>query len=142
MKEFVISLVVILIAGVVAGAVAGYVFLNQDVVPLGSVSQTSGYDYIQKSGAIATSSLIYGGPCILGSVIINEDQAGVVTLWDATSTAAVTKGLYPVKVAIFQTASAEGVYTFDTNLKYGLVMVSADGFAFAGDWTITYRPGN
>lgn len=141
MKELLITAAIMLIAGALAGAVAGYVVMDKDIVQIGSVGQTGGYNYIQKSGAIATSSLINAGPTILGSVIINEDQAGVVTLYDATSTAAVTANVYSTKVAIFQAASTEQTYTYDANLKYGLVMVSADGFAFAGDWTITYRPG-
>lgn len=106
----------------------------------GSVSQTNGYDYVQFSGAIATSTLISAGRTMLGSVIITEDQVGAVMIYDATSTAAVGNGLTRT-VADFQTAEPEGVYTFDTTLKYGLVMVSADGFSFAGDWTVTYRQG-
>ena len=34
---------------------------------------------------------------------------------------------------------AEGVYTFDAQMNRGLIMVSTDGYTFAGDWTVTYR---
>lgn len=135
MKIFIgINIVLILL---VAGLL-GYI-LNQPEPPFGSISQNP-YNYTQLTGAVATTSVIVAGQSTLGSVVITEDQAGAVVLWDATSTAAVNNGL-SVRIADFQTAETEGVYTFDVGLTYGLVFASADGFLFAGDWTLTWRRG-
>lgn len=133
-----------LIVSVIAlvGALCGLIGYQLATPPasFGSVSQTNGYAYTQLTGAVATTSQIMSGRGMLGSVIITEDQAGAVVLWDATSTAAVGNGL-ATRVVDFQNAETEGTYTFDTNLTYGLVFVSDDGFSFAGDWTVTYRQG-
>lgn len=107
---------------------------------LGSVTQNSQYDYLQLTGPIATTTLVNAGKTTLGSVIVTETQAGALTIWDATSTSAVNNGV-SVRVADLKSAIQEGTYTFDTGLKYGLVLVSDDGFSFAGDWTVTYRQG-
>jgi len=105
---------------------------------IGSVSQSSEYHFTQLTGAIATTSAIGTNTTVLGSVIITEDHVGTFMLYDATSTAAVGNGLTRT-IADFQSAEPEGTYTFDVWLKYGLVYVSADGYSFAGDWTITHR---
>ena len=110
-----------------------------DVISLGSVAQSHEYNYTQLTGPIATTTLIkYQPGLVLGSVIITEDLAGAVVLYDATSTTAYSK-TNGTRIADFQTAMAEGVYTFDVGLEKGLVLESADGFSFAGDWTITWR---
>ena len=107
---------------------------------LGSVQQGGEYKYTHLTGAsIATSTEIKSTRGTFGSVIITEDQAGAVTVYDATSTAAVTDGTYSDAIATFEDAQAEGVYTFDTSFYRGLVVNSADGFTFAGSWTITHR---
>lgn len=129
----IVSAILLLMAGTI-----GYLLQPQG---FGNVSQNDQYQYKQFTGAIATSTLVNAGRTTLGSVIITEDQAGAVVLYDATSTAAVTNGVYAIRIADFQSAEPEGVYTFDTGLTYGLVMVSDDGFSFAGDWTLTYRQG-
>ena len=127
------GIILLFLAGLI-----GYNF-NQLEQPLGSVQQGGEYKYLQLSGAVATSTAIKTTRGTLGSVIITEDQAGAVVLYDATSTAAVTDGTYSTAIADFQAAEPEGTYTFDTSFNNGLVFVSADGFSFAGDWTITYR---
>jgi hypothetical protein len=129
-----LTLLVVVITGI-------SLFIKSPVkLPIGSVSQNNQYEFSQLTGAIATTSVINAGITTLGSVIITEDQAGTMILYDATSTAAVGNGLTKT-IAKFQAAETEGVYTFDTGLTYGLVYASADGFSFAGDWTITYRKG-
>lgn len=112
--------------------------LNDKPVPMGSVAPGGECHYTQFDGAIATSSLIKTGVTTFCGVVINEDQAGIVTFYNATSTAAIGTGLED-KIAIFEAAQAEGVYTFDTIAPLGLVMVSADGFSFAGNWTVLSR---
>jgi hypothetical protein len=107
----------------------------------GSVAQNIQYDYTQLSGSIATtSSVINTGKTTFGSIIVTEDSAVVVEVWDATSTVAIGNP-FAVKVADLQASLTEGVYTFDVGLKYGLVLKTTDWTAFAGDWTITYRQG-
>jgi len=128
------GVILLLLAGLI-----GYNLTPAQPEPLGSVQQGSEYKYLQLSGAVATSTAIKTTRGTLGSVIITEDQAGAVVLYDATSTAAVTDGTYSTAIADFQAAEPEGTYTFDTSFNNGLVFVSADGFSFAGDWTITYR---
>lgn len=109
--------------------------LNYD---LGSVGVGGEYKYTHYIGSVATSSLLKSGSGTFGSVIITEEQAGIVTMYDATSTAAIGTGL-ETKIATFEDAQAEGNYIFDTSFYDGLVFVSADGSAFAGSWTITHR---
>ena len=132
--------------GIVIGAVMllmagslGY-FISQGQSSLGSVAQGGEYKYTLYTGSsIASTSLIKTGVGTLGSVIITEDQAGAVTLYDATSTAALdgAAALFDT-IAIFESAQAEGVYTFDTSFYNGLV-ISLDGETFAGNMTVTHR---
>jgi len=106
--------------------------------PLGSVSTASEYKYVHYSGSgIASTTLLKTGSGTFGSVIITEDQAGAVILYDATSTAAIGTG-FETAIATFESAQLEGVYTFDVSFYNGLVFSGA-GETFAGNWTITYR---
>lgn len=135
MKNTLIGLLITI--AILAGAYIAY----PDEPNAGSVVQNSQYDYAQLSGSIATtSSVINTGRTTFGSIIITEDSAVVVEVWDATSTVAIGNGL-AVKVADLQASLTEGVYTFDVGVKYGLVLKTADWTAFAGDWTVTYRQG-
>ena len=133
----IIGVVTLIMSGLLGWFICDYNHALE--TPVGSVERGSEYSYQQLTGAIATTSLI--NAYSLGSVVITEDQAGAMVLYDATSTAAVSGGassLY-TRIADFPSASTEGVYTFDVLLSKGLVWVSDDGFLFAGDWTITYR---
>lgn len=107
-------------------------------VNLGGVPVGSECKYSQKTGAIATTSLIQTGGTTLCGVCITEDQAGAVVFLDATSTTAysVANG---IRIADFQSAFTEGCYELNAYAKNGLVMVSDDGFSFAGDWSIFFR---
>lgn len=130
------------VAMIIMAVLLGYLLypeMNKVEDPMGSVNIGNEYHYTQFSGAIATSTLIQTGSTVLGSVVITEDSATAVTFWNATSTAAVTDGTYADKIAIMQASLVEGVYTFDVSAYRGLVMISTDGFTFAGDWTVTYR---
>ena len=139
MKKLIIILIVVSL--LVAGVYSAITILKGRVVPnsYGGVTVGNEYKYANFSGAIATSTEIAGYQGTFGSVNILEDAAGAVTFYDATSTAAVTEGTYADKIAVFEDAAAEGTYVFDLQTNRGLVMVSADGFSFAGDWTVTYR---
>lgn len=106
--------------------------------PLGAVNEA--YNYQQFSGAIATTTLLkVGVPGVFGGIVITEDFAGTLVFYDATSSAAITDGTYSEQIADFQAASAEGGYYFDSAFNRGLIMVSADGFSFAGDITVLYN---
>lgn len=123
---------------VIIGAIAGYFFMDKPEVPTGSVAIGSASHYTQFSGEIATTTLIQTGVTTLGNVTITEAFTGTIVFLDATSTTAysTTNG---TQIADFKTASVEGTYTFDVYALAGLVMVSADGFAFAGDMTVSWR---
>ncbi len=133
-----IQLIGAVIVGVLLTCVLVFNFPT-DVEELGSVNIGNEYHYTQLTGTISTTTVIKTGYGTLGAVVITEDQAGAVVLWDATSSAAVTDGTFATRVADFQTASTEGTYTFDAYLTKGLVLVSDDGFVFDGDWTLLWR---
>jgi len=133
-----------IIGGLVGGAImVSIFFICQPVeqADIGSVARAGEYHYTQLTGAVATTSLIKTGVGTLGSVVITEDQAGAVIMFDSatTSSTGLASSTYATRIADFETAQAEGVYTFDVSFKKGLVFQSADGAAFAGDWTITWR---
>lgn len=125
---------------IIIGLLLVVIFKPQPVseISMGGAPIGSECKYSQKTGAIATTSLIQTGNTTLCGVCITEDQAGAVVFLDATSTTAysTTNG---TRIADFQSAFAEGCYEFNAFAKNGLVMVSDDGFSFAGDWTILFR---
>ena len=125
---------------VVAVLILTFGVFTQEQQNFGSVAPLGGYNYTQYTTAVATTTQVMDAPGILGSVIITEDAAGTVVLYDATSTAAIGTGK-EIRIADFQAAAAEGVYTFDANLTNGLVFVTSTGYNFAGDWTFTWRKG-
>lgn len=131
--------VVVMVLGLATIGFGIYTLPDRLVPPLGGVTQGNEYNYTQLTGPIATTTLIVRKPgAVLGSVVITEDQAGAVVLYDATSTTAYSK-TNGTRIADFQTAQSEGTYVFDAVLKKGLVLESADGFLFAGDWSILWR---
>ena len=127
----------------VAVAILGGILFGADLVdkalPLGSVTDDGLYNYTQFTGAIATSTAIKSKSGALGSVVVTEAYAGALVFYDATSTAAVTDGTYLTRVADMKSAITEDTYVFDVALARGLVMVSADGYSFAGDLTVTWK---
>jgi hypothetical protein len=106
----------------------------------GSVTAGNEYKYKQYSGTVASTTLINTGPSTLGSVIITEDTAAVIEIYDCatTSAALVASTTYSTLITRFQTTMAEGVYTFDIQANRGIV-VSSSITALAGDITFTYR---
>jgi len=120
--------------------ISSFLFSDKDL-PTGSVSTGNEYKYTQLSGSLATSSTVIKAEAgTLGSIIITEDSALAVTLYDATSTAALSgSSAYYTKIAVPQAALTEGVYTFDVSFYRGLVLSATDWTAFAGDWTLTWK---
>jgi hypothetical protein len=125
----------------VAGLLAGYLIGTSDVkIPLGSVTVGNEYQYSQYSGTVATTTLLKKGPSALGSIIITEDTAAIIEIYDCatTSESYVASTTYSTLITRLQTAMAEGVYTFDIQANRGIV-VSSSLTTLAGDITFTYR---
>lgn len=73
----------------------------------------------------------------LGSVIVASSTQHAMKIYDATSTAALTNTPNTKLVATIGTSTAQGTYTFDSLLRYGLILELEAGFN--GDYIITYR---
>lgn len=130
---FIVGGIIIIMSGIIG-------FQMNESDNFGSVDRGGEYKYTHISGSgIASTTLLRTGPGTFGSVIITEDQAGAVIMYDATSTEALSGGssLYST-IATFESAQTEGVYTFDVSVYNGLV-ISLAGETFAGNWTVTYR---
>jgi hypothetical protein len=127
---------------VVIFLLAGMFYLDaigqQEESRMGGVNIGNEYAYTQLTGSVATTSEILDGRGMLGSVIITEDPAGTVVLYDATSTTAYSK-TNGTRIADLEAAITEGVYTFDVYVQNGIIFETSDGENFAGDLTITYR---
>jgi len=78
-----------------------------------------------------------GTAVILGSVIIASTTPYWTTIYDATSTAAVTVGVYSTKIVTFPVSAPSGTYTFDISLQDGLVITNEAGHD--GEYVVTYR---
>lgn len=129
----IIGVTMLLMSGLIGHLYDGQ---NQNV---GSVNIGNDYLYTQITTAISTTTEVLGdNRGVLGSVIITEDQTGACVIYDATSTTAyaISQG---TRVADFQSAQTEGVYTFDVMMKKGIILDCVNGYDFAGDWTITFR---
>ena len=119
----------------------GGILLKMPVLNSGDVSLSLGggggdYYYKHFSGSIASTTALKSITGSFGGIVINEDSAVAVTFYDATSTTAysITNA---TTIAIVQASQAEGVYIYNAGLSKGLVM-SCDGFTFAGDWTVLW----
>jgi hypothetical protein len=128
-----VAVLILLVGGILANMLTDK---PSEVMSLGAGGGGE-YAYRQFSGSIASSTVLKSMPGTLGSVIITEDAATAVTFYDATSTTAysIANG---TKIAILQAALTEGNYIFNAVTTKGLVM-STNGFTFAGDWTVTYK---
>jgi len=125
----------------VVGLLAGLLIGRSDIkLPVGSVTVGNEYQYNQYSGTVATTTLLKHGPSTLGSVIITEDTAAVIEIYDCATTteALVASSTYSTLITRLQTTMAEGVYTFDVQANRGIV-VSSSLTTLAGDITFTYR---
>jgi hypothetical protein len=102
------------------------------------------------SAAGLTGWSAVNGPAVVGSIVVNiPASAGYVQLWDATSTAtstyystdvassSPTKTIGAPLIKIDSGSDVAGTYTYDINVRTGLVVETASGFN--GEYTITYR---
>jgi len=133
---------IVIVGGVIIiGLLAFLIFkpaAKPEVVSLSGVPIAQEYLYTQYTGAISTTTLVCSDKCVLGSVVITEDFAGALVFKEATSTTAyaITNAK---QIVDMQAALTEGTYVFDVYVPGYLYMISADGFSFAGDITVTWR---
>jgi len=111
MKKVIIGLITVALA-LVAGFYYGYPVEEK----VGSVNIANEYKYTQLTGSVASTSAVISAST-LGSIVITEDQALAIDVWDATSTEAIGSPF----------------------ARHGVVLNTIDWTAFAGDWTITHR---
>jgi len=147
MKNFInnhITPAVIVVGILFIVMVFGWTVLNWfgDKVELGSVIQGSEYHATSTLAFGSDSTLVMaaseqGTAVILGSVVIASTTPYWTTIYDATSTAAVTVGVYSTKIVTFPVSAPRGTYTFDISLQDGLVITNETGHD--GEYVITYR---
>ena len=124
--------IIAILSGIIV-LLGGYTVSN-----FGSVTTGNEYKYYPYTGTVASTTLIKSGPTALGSVIITEDTAAVIEIYDCATTSAelVASTTFSTLVSRLQTALTEGVYTFDVQLDRGLV-VSSSLVDLAGDLVFT-----
>ena len=109
---------------------------------LGSVIQGSEYHATNTAAFGSDSTLIqaastHGTAVILGNIVVGSTTPFWMQIYDATSTAAVTAGVYSTLVGTLESSVTEGTYTFDASLQDGLVIVNEA--SFDGSYTIMFR---
>lgn len=109
---------------------------------VGSVVQGSEYHATNTAAFGSDSTLVMaaseqGTAVILGNIVVASTTAFRVEIYDATSTAAVTAGVYSTLVGTLEPSITEGTYTFDASLQDGLVIVNEA--SYDGSYIIMYR---
>jgi len=134
MKE-ILPIILLMIFALLA---VGVYVMSQQGANFGGVNIT--HEYYSTTTNLMTKGekhLIQSNTVTLGSVIVaSTTPDNVITVYDATSTQAVTDGTYSTQVAKVNGATA-GTYPFDTLLTNGLVVDLPSGYQ--GDTIITYR---
>lgn len=126
-----------------AAIAAAIVFLSllgivaqRPTVTQGSVAV--GNDYIatttESTDANASWNFITDRTATLGSVVIASTSVTTFTIKDATS----TTDLQGKTVVVFNGSPALGTYTFDIQMKRGIVLTVPSGFN--GQYVVTGRP--
>ena len=120
-----VGAILVIIAGVI-----GY-NLNQPEQPVGSVARGGEYHATTTtSGTAAANYVIQTGRGTLGSIIVASSSGSTFTVLDANGTATTT-------IATLKASIAEGTFTFDRMLSYGLIITVPSGFN--GQYITTYR---
>ena len=104
--------------------VIGYLWGDDETV-YGSVAPTGEYhasttrNYV--GAAMPNLSVLQVGPGTLGSVVITGAGAGVINIYDATSTVANTEWA-TTTITTIPASAAAGTYTFDVSFQKGLLV--------------------
>ncbi len=105
------------------------------IIPAASATTTC-----MNMATTTTTTTAYRCPGVLGSVIITKSDTGAFSGYDATTTdvnlRAPTMATSSILVFSFVASPTAGTYTFDSNLKNGLIVVSQGTMSST---TITYR---
>lgn len=104
-----------------------------------STTTGSGTGYNLAPAVVTLADTGLGSPCVLGSIIPTVTAAGIITVYDATTSnvslrAGATSTLRVL--ASFAASPTVGVYTFDSQCYKGLLFTSV---GTQGTTTITYR---
>lgn len=122
--------------------VIGAVFVGSDLSPrkdktlnIGSVDQAGEYQSTFVSTGYTDLTVIKNGAGTLGSVVLTGAAAGVLNLYDATST--VNNAQWATTtLASFPISAGTGTYTFDVIFQKGLLI---DYVGVVSTSTITWR---
>lgn len=139
---------VLAIIFLLVGFVTGYLSrMVQDQEEFGSVNITNEY---QATTTVAITGTTYKaaqtrhlikaatyGSVTLGSVTVASTTQNIMSIYNATSSAAVVDGTYGTLITTLPVGLPQGTYTFDAELNAGLVVDLASGFG--GDYVITFR---
>jgi len=77
------------------------------------------------------------GTITLDKMIVASTTAHSMSIYNATSTGALTDGTYATLITTFPTSTPQGTYEFDTEMNWGLVVKLQAGFA--GDYVFTWH---
>ena len=138
MKDFIYKLLVVaLVFGL------GYAISSLQSKPkvLGSIGDGFGYNATTTStGRFTADTVLKSTGGQLGSIVVTGAATGVIELYDATTTAITSRSAAfassSILVASLPASTAAGTYTFDRELKYGLVISIVGTMPTT---TVTYR---
>jgi len=140
MNKYFVGLISIIIAVVGLSGVIGYQLKGQTEQKLGSVAQSSEYHATTTSYRAVPTGVVKTGSGVLGSVIITGAGAGMVEIYDATTTnsglRAASMTTSSIYIASFPASTAAGTYTFDQVFYNGLIIITE---TVRPTSTITYR---
>ena len=123
------NLLLVLVLGAIGGALLLFLPTRNDA-PFGSVAVSNDYRATTTAAStlfgatISDSRLIRSGYGSLGSVVITGATAGVVNIYDATTTDALqragNKATSSIQIATLPASLAAGTYVFDAQYNDGL----------------------
>jgi len=141
-KTYKTTVIILLMLGLLG---IGYLACNKE--KLGSVGTTDEYQATSTIGITGTTykaaqtrhlvQVAYYGSVTLGSVVIASTTAHAMSIYNATSSAAVVDGTYGTLITTIPALAPQGTYTYDIEMNAGLVLDLAAGFG--GDYVFTYR---
>lgn len=112
---------------------------------IGSVAVGNDYNATTTEATWTLARRIKSGPGSLGSVIVtNTGATSPLTIYDATTTdilggRAASMSTTSVTIAKFPVGTTAGTYTFDVDLRYGLIVETSTGGTGVASTTITWR---